>query len=158
MRRWAWLTLLGWTGFEAAAAGAEPFSREQLEYFEKKIRPLLAENCHGCHGPQKQKGKLRLDSRAGVLKGGESGPAIVSGAPAKSLLHKAIGYEEPTLRMPPRGKLSAEQIADLTAWIAMGAPWPDDAAIHKTAAKEFNLKERSRHWSTSFSPGSRRRA
>jgi hypothetical protein len=130
--------------------GDEPkFDEAQLEYFEKKIRPLLVENCHACHSSgKKQKAHLFLDSRAGLLRGGDSGPAVVPGAPEKSLLVKAVGYQDADLRMPPRSKLADAQVADLIAWVRMGAPWPTAAAPHAAAApKDFNLQERRRHWS-----------
>src|SRR2546423_7533606 len=76
------------------AARADEPTGEGLEFFERKIRPLLVENCHKCHGIDKPKAKLRLDSRVGMLKGGESGPAIVPGAPGKSLLLKALRYQD----------------------------------------------------------------
>jgi Protein of unknown function (DUF1553)/Protein of unknown function (DUF1549)/Planctomycete cytochrome C len=121
---------------------------DALEFFEKRIRPLLAEHCQKCHGAEKQKGHLRLDSRAAILKGGDSGPALVPGDVAQSRLLKAIGYGDPELCMPPRGKLPDPLINDLTQWVKQGAVWPDDAKNQKLAvAKEFDLKARSRHWS-----------
>ncbi len=135
------LTLL----FGAAPLAAQ--TPQGLEFFEKRVRPALVEHCHQCHGPQKQKAHLRLDSRAALLKGGDSGPAIAPGD-LKSKLLVAIGYGDPELRMPPRGKLPDSIIEDFAAWIKMGAPWPEDAAAPKTSlAKEFDLKARSRHWS-----------
>src|SRR3974390_1944257 len=96
----------------------------QLQFFENHIRPVLAENCYKCHSQQaeKVKGGLLLDSREGVLKGGGTGPAIVPGDPEKSLLIKAIRYTDADLQMPPKGnKLPDTAIADLTAWVKMGA-------------------------------------
>src|SRR5262245_18652271 len=84
----------------------------QLQFFENKIRPVLTNNCYNCHSHQAEKVKagLFLDTREGVLAGGESGPAIVPGDPEKSLLIKAIRYTNPDLQMPPKGKkLSDEQ-------------------------------------------------
>jgi len=75
--------------FSALAAAPEP-SREQLKFFEEKVRPILAENCYKCHGSEKQKGSLRLDAREAVLAGGESGPVIVPGKPNESALVEAI--------------------------------------------------------------------
>jgi hypothetical protein len=118
------------------------------EFFEKKIRPILADNCFKCHSTaQKKKGGLLLDSRATALKGGDTGPAVVPGDPAASLLIKAIRSDDPDVKMPRGGKLSEEQIADLTLWITMGATWPDAKAVKLVATKTFDLKERSRHWS-----------
>jgi cytochrome c553 len=126
---------------------AEP-GDEGSQFFENKIRPILAETCTKCHGAAKQKGMLRLDSRTAMLKGGDSGAAIVPGDASKSLLVKAIRYNDPDLRMPPRGKLSDQQIADFTSWIQSGAPWPEDQVKSEAAAaKSFDLKARSKHWS-----------
>lgn len=101
-------------------AGDEP-SAEALRFFETHVRPLLAERCIKCHGPTKQSGELRLDSRESILKGGESGTVIEPGDPAASLLIEAINYE--SFEMPPDDQLADEQIATLTAWVKMGAPW-----------------------------------
>jgi hypothetical protein len=112
-----------------------------MEFFEKKIRPLFVEHCYKCHSrdAEKLKGGLLLDSREGVLKGGESGPAIVSGDPEKSLLIKAVRYTDEDLQMPPKNqKLPDSQIADLVAWVKMGAPDPrvaKPAGDGKIAAK-----------------------
>jgi mono/diheme cytochrome c family protein len=98
----------------------------QAEFFENKIRPVFAQNCASCHGKDSQNAGLRLDSLAAIKKGGNSGPAIISGDPDHSLLIKAV-QQTSDLKMPPDGtKLAANQIADLQTWIKMGAPWPDD--------------------------------
>ena len=98
-----------------------------VEFFEKKIRPLLADNCYKCHSHQSEKikGGLLLDTREGLLKGGDSGPAVIPGKPDDSLLIKAVRYTDKELQMPPKDrKLPAEQIADLEAWVNMGVPGP----------------------------------
>ena len=98
-----------------------------LEFFKKKIRPLLVDKCYKCHSQQseKVKGGLLFDSKESVLKGGDTGPALVPGDVEKSLLMKSVRYTDENLQMPPKGKkLSAEQIADLETWIKMGAPYP----------------------------------
>ncbi len=137
------MLLAGWSG-----AHSDEAQRERIEFFERRIRPLLVENCQRCHSGEKPKATLRLDDRDGLLKGGERGPAVVAGKPAASLLVKAIGYQDPKLRMPPSGKLSDAQIAYVTAWTKMGAPWPDDRAARKLGAgRQFDLKERAQHWS-----------
>jgi len=105
----------------AAAATSDP---KALEFFENKVRPLLAERCLECHGPEKQKANLRLDSLAAILKGGDSGPALVAGKPDESLLVQAIGYTS-DIKMPPKSKLPDREIADLTQWVKFGAPWPN---------------------------------
>ena len=127
---------------------AAEFSAVDLEFFEKKIRPVLVEHCYKCHSAESKKLKagLRLDHRAGVIKGGDSGPSVVSGKPEQSRLIEAIGYDNVDLEMPPRGKLNGEQIADLTEWVKRGAPWPKESVASGTQ-KEFNLAERrAEHW------------
>ena len=118
------------------AAEASPTSQAQAardQFFEQSVRPLLAENCYSCHGDKKQKGGLRLDSLQAILKGGESGPAVVPGKPEESLLVEAINYEG--LEMPPNGKLDPAKVAILTRWVSLGAPWPDrDRAAHAPSA------------------------
>ncbi len=108
-------------GLAGENAPAQPDARE-VRFFEQSIRPLLAEKCYSCHGPAKQKGGLRLDSLEAILKGGESGPALVPGKPDESLLVEAVNYAGP--EMPPTGKLAAGRIAELTLWVSHGAAWP----------------------------------
>jgi cytochrome c553 len=116
----------------AATAGnaAEPSATaEQLRFFESAVRPLLVEHCLKCHGPEKQWANLRVDSRAALLQGGDSGPAIVPGKPDESRLLRAVQQVDESLKMPPEGeKLTARQIADLARWIAWGAPFPPSEA------------------------------
>ncbi len=95
-----------------------------LEFFEKRVRPVLVERCYECHGEKKQKGGLRLDSAGAVLKGGDSGPALVPGKPEESRLVKGISWSDPDFQMPPKNKLSDSEIAALTEWIKLGAPDP----------------------------------
>src|SRR5213593_3384030 len=132
----------------SSAALAEP-SPDGTEFFEKKIRPLLAENCFKCHSAksEKLKGGFRLDSKELALKGGESGRlAIVPGDAEKSLLIEAVRYNNTDLQMPPKKKLSQQQIDDLTAWVKIGAPWPADQPVEMIKKPAFDLKERARHW------------
>ena len=126
----------------ALPAWAEEPSKEDLEFFEKKIRPLLVESCHECHGADKQKANLRLDSREAVLKGGDSGPAVDPGNPDESLLIEAVNYLGDT-QMPPKGKLEDEKINDLKEWIQRGAPWPKEKPKGATPSRdEFDLAAR----------------
>src|SRR5688500_5233697 len=91
---------------------------EQIRFFETSIRPLLVERCQKCHGAKKQEGSLRLDAREHLLKGGDSGPAVVVGKPDKSLLIHAVRHTTKSLQMPDGGKkLSDREIADLTRWV-----------------------------------------
>ncbi|MGB8166205.1 MAG: PSD1 and planctomycete cytochrome C domain-containing protein [Chthoniobacteraceae bacterium] len=134
--------------FAFAAATAEP-TKEQAEFFESKIRPILAEACYKCHSLEKgkSKGDLTLDTKEGLLKGGENGKIVVPGDPAKSPLVTAITYVDKDLQMPPKGeKLSDSQIALLTEWVKMGAPDPRKADAG-TRAKLSGLTDKARqHW------------
>lgn len=96
-----------------------------LRFYETRIRPLLIEQCGRCHGEQKREGDLRLDTPLGLSRGGQSGGLMVAGSPDSSLLIAAVRYQDESLRMPPDGKLSDVQIADLVRWIEMGAPHPE---------------------------------
>jgi len=120
-----------------------------LEYFEKQVRPILVARCHECHSGkvEKPKGSLRLDSLAAAMKGGETGPAVVPGKPRESLLVDAINYGE-LYQMPPKTRLPAEEVAVLTKWVEMGAPWPrEDVIAASGSTTEFNLaKRKAEHW------------
>jgi hypothetical protein len=134
----------------AASAKAVESAAEQPDFFEKDVRPLLADRCYKCHSShsEKLKGGLRLDSREGVMRGGEDGPVISPDDPSKSRLLEAVNYRDANLQMPPKGKLSDKQIAILTEWVKMGAPWPHQSApesVVKTPG--FDLaKRRAEHW------------
>ena len=119
-----------------------------FEFFERKIRPLLTENCYECHGPEnKVKGGLRLDSREGWVKGGESGPALVPGEMEKSRLITAVRYRDKEFQMPPKRRLSDAQIADLEQWVKMGAPDPRTALAPATIKKTgMSLDEGRKFW------------
>jgi cytochrome c553 len=110
-----------------AAAATPAISSNDLQFFENKIRPLLADKCYKCHSKESDKvrGGLILDSKEGMMHGGNTGPAIVPGKPGQSLLIDAVSYKNEDLQMPPKGeKLSDQQIADLTEWVRRGAPDP----------------------------------
>jgi len=117
-------------------APAQESIPSDAEFFESRIRPLLAERCFSCHRRQgKEKGGLALDSRDAILKGGDTGPAVVPGDPGKSLLLKAVRYDDPELRMPPpkeKARLSREQVAELETWIRRGAAYPESAKAAAT--------------------------
>jgi hypothetical protein len=122
-------------------------TKTQSEFFENKIRPVLVKNCYKCHSAEstKVKGELLLDTREGLLKGGKTGPAIVPGDLEKSLLIKAVRYKDEDLQMPPKGeKLSETQIADLEAWVKMGAPDPRTAG--KIAGRSGKMEAAKSHW------------
>ena len=115
--------------FAAVAALGQADAAESdaagMAFFEKNIRPVLANNCYQCHSAEARnlKGELFLDSKQGMLDGGESGPVIVPGKPAESRLLQAI-RQVGKLKMPPRDKLSGQVAANFAEWIRMGAPDP----------------------------------
>ncbi len=117
---------------------AEP-KPEDLRFFEMKIRPVLAENCFKCHGAEKQKGGLRLDRAEGIADGGVSGePLVDAKKPESSTLMRAVRHADGVAKMPPSGKLTDAEIADLESWVRRGAPFP--------AATKFERRIESRHW------------
>jgi len=146
-------TLLAFTLLYSGAgslSAAGTFSPEHLTFFENKIRPVLADHCYKCHAvsSEKVKAALYLDTREGFLKGGDTGPAIIPGDPAQSLLIEVIHYQDPDMAMPPKTKLPDPVIADFETWVKNGAAWPDEpapTAEGKVAA--FDLEQRkSDHW------------
>lgn len=139
MRRFVFLLAL------IVAAPARADQPADVAFFEAKVRPLLAENCHACHGAKKQRGGLRLDSRAALLHGGDSGPAVVPGHPEKSLLIRAVRHTDPNLRMPEKGKLPDRAIAVLEEWVRRGVAYPGSAT--PTAGPKIDLAQGRTFWS-----------
>ncbi|MCZ6793154.1 MAG: DUF1549 domain-containing protein, partial [Planctomycetota bacterium] len=121
-----------------------------IEFFEKRIRPLLVESCYRCHSrtAKRLRGGLLVDSRAGLLEGGDSGPAIVPGKPEESRLIRAVSYEDEDLQMPPKGKLPKGAIADLVAWVRRGGPYPRVDASRGRVEKSppADLEKARRFW------------
>ncbi|HEY1785985.1 MAG TPA: DUF1549 domain-containing protein, partial [Pirellulales bacterium] len=142
------LVTVDWRGsghFNRASAD-ETGPTEGIEFFERKVRPLLAQRCLECHSGENAKGSLHLDSKAGLLAGGDTGPAIVPGKPGESLLVDAVNYGQ-TFQMPPKSKLASDEVAVLTRWVELGAPWPEEAVAAKVSRTTFNLAERrAAHW------------
>src|SRR4051812_48224134 len=135
----------------ASAAGAAPLSPEQTEFFEKQVRPVLAERCYECHSAdKKQKGGLSLDTRAATLKGGDTGPALTAGDPEKSLLIEAIRYGNHDLQMPPKKRLADREVKALEQWVKMGAPDPREAAPVAKAGRVIDIEAGRKFWS--FTP------
>lgn len=144
MRRSALLAVCLLTVLATLAAAAAPekpagptdgpkFPPDQIEYFEKHVRPILVGKCVECHGPDAQEAGLRLDSRGGVLRGMDGHPAAVAGDPTKSVLINVVKYDG-KVQMPPDGKLPPEQLAALNNWVKMGLPWPEEVAKNAEAA------------------------
>jgi Protein of unknown function (DUF1553)/Protein of unknown function (DUF1549)/Planctomycete cytochrome C len=134
--------LCAWGG---VAAGAE----DGLDFFEKEIRPLLAQHCYECHSAEskKLKGGLRLDSREAVLRGGDSGPAAVVGAPESSRLVAAISGRDKDLEMPPNKPLHPAQIGALSEWVRRGLPSPKESAVTSKPGYGMTLEEGQSFWS-----------
>lgn len=137
-------------------AGAQPtpaisvtpaLSSNDLQFFENRVRPILVDRCYKCHShdADKVKGGLLLDTREGLLHGGESGPAVVPGKPDDSLLITAIRYTDDTLQMPKDNKLSDQEIADLTEWVRRGAPDPR-SLVAKGSSSNYGGVGKD-HWS-----------
>ena len=128
--------------FSIPATALAVVSPEQVEFFEREVRPVLADQCYSCHGAEKQKAELRLDSRDAVLKGGDGGAVVVLGKPEESSLIKSIRHEGDS-KMPAKApKLSDPQIAALTEWVRMGLPWPE-GETRKLSNAERAARE---HW------------
>src|SRR6204780_1075253 len=109
--------------FAQAPAPAPSSSAQGPDFFENKVRPILAENCYDCH-TSAEMGGLRVDSRERILQGGKSGPAVMPGDPDKSLLIQAV-RQSGDLKMPKGGKLKPAEVQALSDWVKMGAPWPE---------------------------------
>jgi hypothetical protein len=132
------------------AADETPPNAADIEFFEKKIRPLLVMRCFECHSDQGKgvKGNLHLDSRLGMLAGGDSGPALVPEKPDESLLVEAVNYPQDGLQMPPRGKLAQSEIDLLTEWVRRGAPFPaSDKKPESTRRRTVDLEAGRKFWS-----------
>src|ERR1700677_2541802 len=133
-------------------AAGPPVPSNQVEFFESKVRPVLAGTCQKCHSAATHKGGLRLDSRESALKGGDSGAAVLPGNPTASPMIDAINYRG--LEMPPTGKLKPREIEALVEWVKMGAPWPkevpkDGPKEHATAGPshgDFTITEEDRRY------------
>ncbi len=142
--RWIGLTIL-----VVSFAGLALAEDDGLEFFEKKIRPVLVERCYKCHSAEtaKPKGGLRLDRRASVFDGGDSGTAVVPGKADESLLIKAISWSGVVSEMPPDSKLSDRVIADFREWIARGATFPADSTPVAAKPRAVDVEQGRGFWS-----------
>ncbi len=126
----------------------KPISAEDLKFFETKVKPVLEAACYNCHSKtgDKVRGGLLLDTREAMLQGGNSGPSLVPGKPAESLIIQAISYKDEDLQMPPKGKkLSDQEIADLTEWVRRGAPDPRTVTAKGASGVAYGGVGRN-HW------------
>ncbi len=135
-----------------ALSAQELSDAAKVEFFDQKVFAILKENCFKCHGAEKKlKGHFRITSRAGLLKGGEIGPAINLKEPEKSLLLDMISYRDGDHEMPPKAKLSQEKIDVLTQWVKLGAPFnpkleiAGDDTPHKLPNTQINARTRA-YW------------
>jgi mono/diheme cytochrome c family protein len=137
------------------AAWAAPLcADEKSDFFEARIRPLLAKNCFECHGDKKQESDVRLDRKQFVM--GKTSPLVAPGKPDSSRMWQVVKYDESDVQMPPKGRLSDEELGMLRHWIEQGAYWPDEPeapAVHaangipKNADGSMNFVEAAnRHW------------
>ncbi len=133
-----WLTI-AFVSLCCVACNSAIIADDRDAFFEARIRPLLVERCQECHGEKKQEGGLRLDSRAGWQAGGDNGPVIQVGFPNASRLIEAVRYGNAELQMPPTKKLSEREIADLEAWVKLGAPDPRDAMAPLSKVEKKSL-------------------
>jgi cytochrome c553 len=142
--------LLFLRALSTALQADDPSGQIDEAFFEKKIRPVLIERCHGCHSATgKQQGNLRLDHPQGWLDGGDSGPAIVPGKPEESLLLKAVRYDADSYQMPPDEKLPDNVVADIASWIASGAPAPamESDPSARSSKRIIDLSKEREFWS-----------
>ncbi|MCA9129853.1 MAG: PSD1 domain-containing protein [Planctomycetales bacterium] len=140
------------TGGVASEPTTSQLTDDELEFFEKSVRPLLIRYCYDCHGESEQNGHLRLDSRSGWQLGGDSGPALKPGETNSSLIWQAVQYQDPDLRMPPDARLPDAALAVLHRWIEMGAPdprtGPATSASPSSAlsARGLTIADSASHW------------
>ena len=130
------------------AVGGNSFPSAAVEFFEARVRPILVDQCVKCHGPKKQSSGLRLDSREAMLKGGDSGPAVVPSKADESLLIQAVSHTHAELKMPPSAKLPEPAVAILRQWVSLGAPWPVGAGtgLPKVGASPSRPADAAAHW------------
>ena len=144
------LTILGIVApLASSLLSAEPPTEEGIHYFENHVRPILATHCYECHSSEssKLKGALYLDSKAGILSGGDSGALLTPGKPDESLLIKVVRYQVEDLEMPPKKKLPATAVTHLATWIAMGSPIPEDGSKVAAKGSSFDFEKfRREHW------------
>ncbi len=152
---WMWIVIVGLGTHPLVGQAAPSLTAAQADFFEQRIRPFLANDCYECHGAKKQKGGLRVDSRDGLLKGGDSGPAVVPGDATASLLIQSIRHAHAEFRMPKdRPKLSDSAIASFVQWVNDGAPDPRDqpSAPPSTGGADWTSVFRARREWWSFQP------
>ena len=124
----------------AQQSSSESFSLDAIRFFESEVRPVLLNNCAGCHNAKLRTSGLSIETREDILKGGSRGEAVSPGLPEESRLIQAVRQQD-ALKMPPGGKLAPHEISALSRWIAMSLPWPTQSAAAPGAGQA------SGHWS-----------
>lgn len=134
-------------GLPAALLSADNPTAADLDFFEKKVRPILIERCYECHSAEsgKTKGSLAVDSKASLLQGGDTGPGLIAGNPDKSLIIEAIRYKNRDMQMPPKSALPAAEIKVLEEWVQRGAPDPR-TQVTASGPKKIDLDKGRQHW------------
>lgn len=144
------LCLIGTASPVVAQVTAESSAADKERFFEERVRPVLANHCFECHGAKKQQAGLRLDTRALLIKGGDSGKVVVPGDVEASRLIDVIRYDPLDIQMPPEEKLSDKHIEALITWVKIGAPWPESSQPSNTAAEGAGpidfAQARASHW------------
>ncbi|WP_422928199.1 PSD1 and planctomycete cytochrome C domain-containing protein [Singulisphaera sp. PoT] len=128
---------------DEAPSAKKPITPQEADFFERKVRPILVDNCVSCHGPKTQKSGIRVDSRAALIEDQGSGAVVSPGIPDESPLIEVVRGDG-SVKMPPSKPLSAEAVADLTTWVKMGAPWPD--AQNLAAPGSSAGADPKKHW------------
>ena len=149
MIRYLQLLLIAILSCAPISVAEEPSqSDDDIQYFERKIRPILVQHCYSCHSNDAKvlRGGLRLDSAASVHKGGDSGPTLVAGQPDESLLIHSIQYDR-DIQMPPKGRLPDAEIKELTKWVMRGAPFPKSLVEPVQKVHQINFEEGRQFWS-----------
>ena len=148
--KYGYLVIAALLAFTDCGRSASAQSPDDVTFFENKIRPVLVENCYQCHAEdsEKLKGGLLLDSKAGWIRGGDSGEVILPGDAQSSMLIQMVKHDPDYSAMPPKSKLTSDQIADLEKWINDGAVDPRDQEIGQVQnVDDFDLEERKQWWS-----------
>lgn len=135
------------TGLPLVSICADELSPGDLDFFEKKVRPILVERCYECHSDEsgKTKGNLAVDSKSALMQGGDNGPGLIAGNPDKSLIIEAVRYKNRDMQMPPKSALPAAEIKVLEEWVKRGAPDPRTQVVAQ-GPRKIDVEKGRQHW------------